>query len=286
MTGSTSAVAQTQSTSPLESCSICLEPKNIEEGNLTSIEPCLHTFHTGCIEPWQNRGGSCPECRTPITFMQRLGQIGKAVIPIARPIVESIPTVGNAISNRIFERIDQAPTSGANGAVANCGKVINFVVGCANKAGVSAAVGAFGSLCLRNSDVPSNPKLVAIESLVGSAITSPLLIGFKYLREDRNADSEDGNADSEDGGSCSGAVLDIGLEALNAYIGNQILDHADVLPNAAAAAGATGAVTLPLAVIGGTFGIIGAGIGIGAAVYFSGSACMNAAESIRNRVSA
>lgn len=43
------------------SCSICLEDFN--EGEIASIIPCGHIFHTDCISHWLKKKNNCPNCR-------------------------------------------------------------------------------------------------------------------------------------------------------------------------------------------------------------------------------
>ncbi|WCJ20489.1 RING/U-box superfamily protein [Euphorbia peplus] len=42
-------------------CSICLEQVN--GGELVRSLPCLHQFHTNCIDPWLRQQGTCPVCK-------------------------------------------------------------------------------------------------------------------------------------------------------------------------------------------------------------------------------
>ncbi|XP_031401132.1 E3 ubiquitin-protein ligase SDIR1-like [Punica granatum] len=42
-------------------CTICLEQVN--KGELVRSLPCLHLFHTNCIDPWLRQQGTCPVCK-------------------------------------------------------------------------------------------------------------------------------------------------------------------------------------------------------------------------------
>lgn len=42
-------------------CTICLEQVN--RGELIRSLPCLHQFHTNCIDPWLRQQGTCPVCK-------------------------------------------------------------------------------------------------------------------------------------------------------------------------------------------------------------------------------
>ncbi|KAJ8750634.1 hypothetical protein K2173_015815 [Erythroxylum novogranatense] len=42
-------------------CTICLEQVN--RGELVRSLPCLHQFHTHCIDPWLRQQGTCPVCK-------------------------------------------------------------------------------------------------------------------------------------------------------------------------------------------------------------------------------
>jgi len=47
-------------------CIICQESK-MPEGSILAGLPCLHFFHSKCIEPWANNSNSCPVCRAKFT---------------------------------------------------------------------------------------------------------------------------------------------------------------------------------------------------------------------------
>ncbi|KAG8663028.1 E3 ubiquitin-protein ligase SDIR1 isoform X1 [Manihot esculenta] len=46
-------------------CSICLEQVN--RGELVRSLPCLHQFHTNCIDPWLRQQGTCPVCKYQVS---------------------------------------------------------------------------------------------------------------------------------------------------------------------------------------------------------------------------
>ncbi|XP_050092492.1 uncharacterized protein LOC126575704 [Anopheles aquasalis] len=50
-------------------CAICFERINVDQKLLR----CGHQFHGGCVDQWfcQQKRGSCPLCRTPITPRRR-----------------------------------------------------------------------------------------------------------------------------------------------------------------------------------------------------------------------
>jgi len=45
------------------SCVICLEAMDEEQGNLFTIPSCNHSFHSKCIAEWKKRSTQCPCCR-------------------------------------------------------------------------------------------------------------------------------------------------------------------------------------------------------------------------------
>eukprot|EP00903_Cladosiphon_okamuranus_P010696 g10109.t1 len=46
-----------------KNCSICLYP--FKTGERVRIIPCLHQFHTECIDPWLRQNAICPVCKFP-----------------------------------------------------------------------------------------------------------------------------------------------------------------------------------------------------------------------------
>ncbi|XP_028788401.1 E3 ubiquitin-protein ligase SDIR1-like [Neltuma alba] len=42
-------------------CTICLE--QVKRGELVRSLPCLHQFHTNCIDPWLRQQAKCPVCK-------------------------------------------------------------------------------------------------------------------------------------------------------------------------------------------------------------------------------
>ena len=47
-----------------DSCAICLESLTV--GEVSQLQYCSHSYHTPCIEQWQNSSNSCPCCREPL----------------------------------------------------------------------------------------------------------------------------------------------------------------------------------------------------------------------------
>jgi hypothetical protein len=48
----------------MRQCCICLE--NFSRGEGRKSLPCLHGFHTGCVNRWLSKNGSCPVCKTKV----------------------------------------------------------------------------------------------------------------------------------------------------------------------------------------------------------------------------
>mmetsp|Transcript_23663 Transcript_23663/g.65814 ORF Transcript_23663/g.65814 Transcript_23663/m.65814 type:complete len:281 (+) Transcript_23663:114-956(+) len=46
-------------------CMVCLE--NFQGGDEVRILPCLHRYHSGCVDPWLTSRGSCPLCKTQVS---------------------------------------------------------------------------------------------------------------------------------------------------------------------------------------------------------------------------
>ncbi|KAH0470980.1 hypothetical protein IEQ34_000703 [Dendrobium chrysotoxum] len=42
-------------------CSVCLE--QVLAGEMIRSLPCLHQFHSNCIDPWLRQQGTCPVCK-------------------------------------------------------------------------------------------------------------------------------------------------------------------------------------------------------------------------------
>lgn len=53
--------ATTRSSEDDLTCSVCLE--QVSAGELIRSLPCLHQFHTSCIDPWLRQQGTCPVCK-------------------------------------------------------------------------------------------------------------------------------------------------------------------------------------------------------------------------------
>merc|ERR1712178_592204 len=58
--------ADTSTDNALNQCTVCLEP--FRAGEELRILPCLHRYHTCCIDEWLNRNPACPICKHPIVL--------------------------------------------------------------------------------------------------------------------------------------------------------------------------------------------------------------------------
>lgn len=69
------AVGSTKAAEDELTCSVCLEQVNV--GELVRSLPCLHQFHTICIDPWLRQQGTCPVCKFKVgSELQNNGQGG------------------------------------------------------------------------------------------------------------------------------------------------------------------------------------------------------------------
>ena len=55
---------QEQASAETPACMVCLE--EYKAGDVVKTLPCLHYFHSDCIDKWLRRNGKCPECRVSI----------------------------------------------------------------------------------------------------------------------------------------------------------------------------------------------------------------------------
>uniref|UniRef100_A0A5B6ZHF8 RING-type E3 ubiquitin transferase n=2 Tax=Davidia involucrata TaxID=16924 RepID=A0A5B6ZHF8_DAVIN len=58
----TNTVGSTKASEDELICSVCLEQVNV--GELIRSLPCLHQFHSNCIDPWLRQQGTCPVCKS------------------------------------------------------------------------------------------------------------------------------------------------------------------------------------------------------------------------------
>lgn len=52
-------------------CAICLE--NLADGSVRCL-PCMHPFHTACVDDWLTRNHACPVCRHEVREVDNLVQ--------------------------------------------------------------------------------------------------------------------------------------------------------------------------------------------------------------------
>ena len=48
-----------------KNCVICME--DFKNGDVTTNLPCLHMFHTNCIQSWLKTQNTCPICKFKLT---------------------------------------------------------------------------------------------------------------------------------------------------------------------------------------------------------------------------
>lgn len=48
-----------------KNCVICME--DFKNGDKTTNLPCLHMFHTNCIQSWLKKQNTCPICKFKLT---------------------------------------------------------------------------------------------------------------------------------------------------------------------------------------------------------------------------
>ena len=48
-----------------KNCVICME--DFKNGDISTNLPCLHMFHTNCIQTWLNTQNTCPICKFELT---------------------------------------------------------------------------------------------------------------------------------------------------------------------------------------------------------------------------
>lgn len=70
-----------------KTCIICMD--DFEAGSMVRVLPCLHHFHTKCIDQWLMRQGTCPVCKHAVddndvgrTSDPRMGHASAAPRPI------------------------------------------------------------------------------------------------------------------------------------------------------------------------------------------------------------
>ena len=55
----------------LTTCAVCL--CDYEAGDVLRVLPCLHRFHTACVDPWLRLHGVCPVCKANVATALRAG---------------------------------------------------------------------------------------------------------------------------------------------------------------------------------------------------------------------
>ena len=78
--------------SPLDGfdCAICCDPLTSRPA---SVLPCMHKFHTLCVNRWIATNPVCPECRNPTTFACELSFRASAVPRRPNAAPSNIPPI-------------------------------------------------------------------------------------------------------------------------------------------------------------------------------------------------
>merc|ERR1712196_631384 len=62
-----------------QDCRVCFE--KFEEGDRLRMLPCMHKYHTACIDQWFRNGHTCPVCKySVIQDLMEVEQDGEAVV--------------------------------------------------------------------------------------------------------------------------------------------------------------------------------------------------------------
>lgn len=85
-------------------CSVCIEALDEKKGNIDTVIPCGHSFHSTCLGRWLlKEKDTCPLCRGPVRSMTRLEKkVVKAnVIPPALKEIEKVKKSLQKLRERI-----------------------------------------------------------------------------------------------------------------------------------------------------------------------------------------
>ena len=99
----------------IKKCSICLEP--IETNNIYFL-PCIHFFHSSCIDNWLYRKIICPICRIPVfvnspDILQKYLSFRDKQKNCQEIKRQNLPTDDNSIAKRFINSINSPPGNNA-----------------------------------------------------------------------------------------------------------------------------------------------------------------------------
>ena len=73
-------------------CSICL--LRVEDGQVNSVTPCNHVFHSDCIKPWIQENNECPNCKALVAIKDLKPYFGSPKKTVPKPTVTNTRGVG------------------------------------------------------------------------------------------------------------------------------------------------------------------------------------------------
>lgn len=234
-----STAAQLNTTRSLGDCSICLSEKVLEDSStLIKIEPCQHTYHQPCVQPWleseAQNSRTCPECRTPTTTASKLTKIGAtpAEDEVATPPVLDLTNLPPVVRPQVLmTRARHADTSART--------IFPYALGRIMASGIS---GMIGTKIVANHNPYASSLLSGFQTAAGSVFTSlpnAILFSGSYYAANTN------NSQVAKLPLLIHTLAQVGIDSANSALGSKLMTYAGQ-PSIAtnAAIGATGCAVI------------------------------------------